>query len=186
MVFLVVVAVAVLLGLVRGGSLGALADLRLRGTYLVFAAIAIQVAAFPSGMLPWSVGDRLASVLWLGSYVLLGAAVVANRALPGVVLIGIGRLSNVVAIVTNGGRMPALPSAAAGAGMEAPAHNNSVTDAAPNVSLLVDRWAAPEWLPLANVYSVGDVILALGAFVLVLVTMGARPPRRLLSRALAS
>jgi hypothetical protein len=184
-VFLVVVAVAVALGLARGGSLGALADLRLRATYLVFAAIAIQVAAFPSGMLPWSVGSGVASSLWLVSYVLLGAAVVANRALPGIVVIGIGMLSNVVAIVGNGGRMPALPEAAAAAGMEAPAHNNSVTDAAPNLSPLVDRWAAPEWLPLANVYSVGDVVLALGAFVLVLVTMGARPPR-LVSRALAS
>jgi hypothetical protein len=137
-------------------------------------------------MLPWSVGDGLASALWLASYVLLGAAVVANRALPGIVVIGVGMLANVVAIVANGGRMPALPEAAAAAGMNAPAHNNSVTDAAPNLSPLVDRWAAPEWLPLANVYSVGDVILALGAFVLVLVTMGARPPRRLLSRALAS
>jgi hypothetical protein len=185
MVFLVVLLAAVALGLLRGGRLGPLADLRVRHAWLVFAAIAIQVAAFPSGMLPWTVGDGAASVLWLGSYVLIGVAVAANINVPGVVLIGLGMLSNVLAIVANGGRMPALPDAATAAGMLEPAHNNSVTTAEPHLALLVDRWAAPEWIPLANVYSVGDVLLALGGLVLVLVTMGARPPQ-VVSRALGT
>jgi hypothetical protein len=43
----------------------------------------------------------------------------------------------------------------------------------------VDRWAAPDWLPLANVFSVGDVVIALGAFVIVLAGMGVRLRREL-------
>ena len=46
----------------------------------------------------------------------------------------------------------------------------------PSLPWLVDRWAAPDWLPLANVYSVGDVVIAVGAFVIVLAAMGVQRP----------
>jgi hypothetical protein len=49
---------------------------------------------------------------------------------------------------------------------------NSVASAAPHLPWLVDRWPAPEWVPLANVFSVGDVVIALGAVVLVVGAMG--------------
>jgi hypothetical protein len=63
-----------------------------------------------------------------------------------------------------------------------PAKYNSVTHAEPHLSWLVDRWAAPEWIPLANVFSVGDVLLALGAFALVLAAMDVPLLRRLAPR----
>ena len=47
----------------------------------------------------------------------------------------------------------------------------------PTLPWLVDRWAAPDWIPLANVFSVGDVVIALGAVVIVLAGMGVRIPR---------
>jgi hypothetical protein len=75
--------------------------------------------------------------------------------------------------------MPALPNAAHAAGMTSGAHLNSVTTSAPRLPWLVDRWSAPHWLPLANVYSVGDVILALGAVVLVLAALDIPALRRL-------
>ena len=42
---------------------------------------------------------------------------------------------------------------------------NSTASSDPSLPWLVDRWAAPDWLPLANVFSVGDVVIAVGAFV---------------------
>jgi len=53
----------------------------------------------------------------------------------------------------------------------------------PSLPWLVDRWAAPDWLPFANVFSAGDVVIALGAFVIVLAGMGVqRQARPRLSR----
>jgi hypothetical protein len=52
----------------------------------------------------------------------------------------------------------------------------------PHVGWLVDRWAAPDWIPLANVFSLGDVVIAAGAVVIVLSAMGVRMPRPLKSR----
>ena len=89
--------------------------------------------------------------------------------------------SNLAAILAIGGHMPALPSAMADAGVAyGGVHMNSVGDPSPHLAWLVDRWGAPEWVPAANVYSIGDVILAVGAIVVVAAAMGARPalPRR--------
>ena len=57
------------------------------------------------------------------------------------------------------------------AGTDYEVHNNSVQLAAPHLGALVDRWAAPHWVPLANVYSVGDVLIALGLVVAIVAAM---------------
>ena len=72
-------------------------------------------------------------------------------------------LCNLVAILANGGHMPALPSALADAGLTYDGvRNNSVRDASPSLPWLVDRWAAPGWVPWGTVFSVGDVLIAVG------------------------
>jgi hypothetical protein len=84
-----------------------------------------------------------------------------------------------VAIAANGGHMPALPSALRGAGVPFDGvYQNSVAAGHPNVAWLVDRWAAPEWVLGANVYSVGDVLLGVGGIVIVVAAMGPRLLRR--------
>jgi Family of unknown function (DUF5317) len=168
MVFLLVLAAAVVLGLALGGRLQALARIRLQAVLLFFAALALQLAAFPSGLLPWSTGDDTARVLWIASYGCLIAGALLNLRVRGVAIVAGGMLLNFAAIVANGGHMPALPDAAAASGLETGVHNNSITTGEPSLGWLVDRWAAPDWVPLANVYSVGDVVLALGAFAVVL------------------
>ena len=55
---------------------------------------------------------------------------------------------------------------------------NSELMAHPALPWLVDRWAAPRWIPLANIFSVGDVAIAVGGLVLGLVLTGARVPGR--------
>jgi hypothetical protein len=180
MVYLPVLGAALLLGLALGGRLGALAELRLRALWLFYLAIALQIVAFPSEGLPWETGERLASGLWLASYGLLVCGAFVNLRLPGVSVIAAGMLLNLSAIAANGGHMPALPDAARAAGLGEGVQANSVTSADPALALFVDRWAAPDWLPLANVYSVGDVLLALGGVLLLFhaLQVPVRRPRR--------
>ena len=52
-------------------------------------------------------------------------------------------------------------------------HNNSISAVQPNLGFLVDRWGAPQWLPLANVFSVGDVLIAVGTIVAIVAAMKA-------------
>jgi hypothetical protein len=172
MVLALPLLVGLLLSLALGGSLRAVSRLRLRSVSLFYAAIVLQVVAFPFAFLPWTTPDPLQRVLWLASYALLVIGASRNAHLRGVRVIVVGMALNLVAVVANAGRMPVLPQAMHGAGHDYGVRMNSVADADPRIDWLVDRWAAPDWVPLANVFSVGDVVIALGAFALGLAAAG--------------
>jgi len=171
------VVAAACLGLLLGGRLGALADIRLRAWWLFFAAFGLQVLAFPFEFLPWRTGHAPASAIWIVSYGLLLVAAALNLRIRGVPLVVAGIAANVAAVLANGGTMPVLPEAMRAAGGDHTTFNNSTAAAQPHLAWLVDRWAAPEWIPAANVFSVGDVLIAAGAAWIVLAGMGVRLPR---------
>jgi hypothetical protein len=173
MVFLNFVAAGLLIGVLLGGRVRALARLRIRSWWLAYLAIALQIAAFPSGVFPWSTPDSVASVLWVSSYAALGALIVRNIRVPGLAIVGIGQMCNLVAIVANGGHMPVTRGALDAAGLSYHLRNNSISLANPHLASLVDRWAVPGWLPLGNVYSIGDVVIGVG--ILAAIVIGMRP-----------
>jgi hypothetical protein len=74
---------------------------------------------------------------------------------------------------SNGGHMPALPAALRAAGLHFQRSRNSTALSAPHLSWLVDRWAAPGWVPWANVFSAGDVAIAVGGVAFALAATGA-------------
>jgi uncharacterized protein DUF5317 len=174
MVLALPVLVGVLLAALCGGDLRRLAALELRSVWLFYLAIGIQVVAFPARFLPWHTSDEAGRVLWLASYAVLWVAAVRNVRLAGVPVVAAGMLANVAAVLANGGHMPALPEALRAAGKTPGVHFNSAADATPRLSWIVDRWAAPGWLPWANVYSVGDVLIAVGVLVVVVAACAPR------------
>ena len=74
----------------------------------------------------------------------------------------IGAGCNLAAIVANGGAMPADPAALAAAGVDTAGYTNSVVTADPALRPLTDIFAMPAWLPFANVFSIGDVLIGVG------------------------
>jgi hypothetical protein len=182
MVLLYSLPVGLVLGLLLGGTLGSLRNLRVRPLW-IYVAITLQVLAFPSGLLPFTTGDAVARVLWLVSFGFLGLGAYANRHLAGVPAIALGMLLNVVAVCANGGHMPVRPEALAAISRDYNVHNNSISLAHPHLAWLVDRWAVPEWLPLGNVFSVGDVVIALGGILLIVAAMRPRLVLRLAPQA---
>ena len=174
MVYIDVVVVALVLGKLLGGRLSALADLQLRGMSLAFVAIALQVVAFPSGVLPWETPGWAARALWLTSYALLIALLVRNVHLRGTPIVAAGLVSNLTAILANGGLMPVRESALAAADRDYEVHNNSIQLVQPHLGALIDRWAVPHWIPLGNVFSVGDVLIAVGIVVAIVTAMRTR------------
>jgi hypothetical protein len=174
MVFIDFIAAGLVVGFLLGGNPWWLGGLRVRFLWLAYVAIALQVAAFPSGVLPWSTPEGLASALWLASYGALGALILANLRIPGLAVIGIGQACNLVAIVANRGLMPVTPEALGRAGLSYQLRNNSISVVHPHLVWLVDRWAVPGWLPLGNVFSVGDVVIGVGVLATVVIAMRPR------------
>jgi hypothetical protein len=160
------------------GRLAALADVKLRAPGLAGAAIAIQVVIV--SVLPALVG-ALGEPLHMASYVLLGAFAWLNRGLTGLPIVAAGGLSNFICISVNGGVMPADPEALAAIGRTPNSGEfiNSTALAHPKLAFLGDIIPTPAALPVSNVYSVGDLLILVGAFVIVHAACGSRlVPRR--------
>jgi hypothetical protein len=166
MFILYAVVIGLAVGLLGGGKLAAIADIRFRWAPLVMVGFLAQVLLF-SDAVAARVGD-LGPVLYVASTLLVVVAVVRNLAIPGLPLVALGAASNLVAIAANGGFMPASPAALAALGKDVPTiYSNSAVVAQPALFPLTDVFALPMWLPFHNIFSVGDVILAVGvAFVI--------------------
>lgn len=147
-----------------GGRLTELAHLRLRMLWLLVLAALLQAAV---SSLAQHEPSWLHASLHIGSYLLAGLFVLTNRRVPGILLVGLGGALNLAAITANGGVMPVLPSAFSAAGLvSAPGvfHNSAVV-AAPRLAFLGDIFAVPSPLPFHNVFSAGDICIAIGAAV---------------------
>ena len=58
-------------------------------------------------------------------------------------------------------------------------YSNSSLVPAPTLAPLTDIFALPPWLPFANVFSVGDVLIAAGVVVIIVAAMRGAVPRAL-------
>ncbi len=85
-------------------------------------------------------------------------------------------LSNIAVILVNGGYMPASEASLRKAGQSQVAEKLIIGGVSGNTILmgentklnfLGDLLYMPEWFPLANAFSIGDLILALGLIVLI-------------------
>jgi Family of unknown function (DUF5317) len=161
-VFLVaVVVLAVSTVPLAGGRLGALVDVRLRRVWAIFVGLGLEIAAIDLPGLP----EGARAALMVAAYPVLAVFLVANWRLPGMPLVALGGALNLLAIAVNGGVMPASPAALAGAGLDpaAPGFQNSAALDDPRLAFLGDVFYIPASWPLSNVFSIGDVLIALGA-----------------------
>jgi hypothetical protein len=166
-----------LVGLLVGGRVEAIAETRFRWGWLALVALAIQVVLF-SPLAGVGLGEA-GRWVYVGSTVLVVLVVVINLRLAGLPIVLAGAASNLAAIVANGGSMPASPSALAAAGRSVgDGPTNSALVAHPALEPLTDIFATPAWLPLANIFSVGDVLIAIGVAVAIVAGMRGRAAGR--------
>ena len=175
------VALGILVGFARGGSLKTLGDARLRAVPIVFAGVAMQIGAAVTDAadLRW-----LAFALVVASFASVFAFAAFNFLLPGMTLIGAGALCNFVVITANGG-MPVSVEALEQVGLDNPfveggkaivkgAHRALTDDS--KLRFLADT--IPVNL-MANVISIGDILIWAGILLLIQQLMvGPRGKRR--------
>jgi hypothetical protein len=167
-------------GLVLGGRPSGVAELHLRWIPVVLAGLLVQVILF-SRPVSDAVGP-FGPVLYVGSTALVFAAVLRNARLPGLAIVAAGAACNLAAIIANGGYMPASPGALAAIGhVLGSTYSNSAVVARPGLEPLTDLFALPLWVPFHNVFSVGDILIAVGAAVVIAWAMRPWRATRLLS-----
>jgi hypothetical protein len=160
---------ALLLAFLRGGRFERLGEVSFRWAPLIVLGLLIQILIFN----PW-IGPHL--TLWQVvvayniSMILVWVTLTLNWRIPGARLMALGVFLNWLVITANGGFMPASPEALETAGLLATTsvgagepHNNSIlVHEHTRLRWLADVMAVPSGLPFANVFSIGDVLLAAG------------------------
>jgi hypothetical protein len=144
-----------------GGRLRALAHVRITSFWLIGGALVLQVLAIsvvPTWPRPLLIGAHLVSYAMAGSFVWL------NRRISGLPMVALGGALNAVTIAVNGGTLPASRSALATAGIHPVAgdFNNSGVLAHPHLAWLGDIIPVPASVPMANVFSIGDLLILVG------------------------
>ena len=175
-----IAVVALVPALLRPGALAALTRVRLCLAWLLPAALVLQVLVVNVlPRLPHPVG----ATVHLISYGILAVFLALNLRLPGMPLIVAGAAANAVTIAVNGGVLPASAGALQAAGWNpgTTEFTNSGELASPHLAFLGDNYVTPSWVPLGNVYSIGDVLIALGIIVLITGVTRRRPRHRALA-----
>jgi hypothetical protein len=181
MLLLYAIAIGLVCGLALGGRPGHLGRVHIRWAPVALAGLLFQAALF-SPPIASRVGDA-GPALYVASTVLVLAALLRNLPIPGFAVIAVGAVLNLTAIVANGGRMPASPEAfTALTGQPAVPttdfSNSVITAHDTQLAFLGDIFVLPRPIPLANVFSIGDVVIALGAAVFFVVAMRGTVPAR--------
>lgn len=175
------VVLGVAVGLLRGGSLERLAGIRIRLWWLALAAWVLEAVVLAS---PWSAGlTPVAAPVLALAMALIGVVLALNWRVPGLGIFLIGLLLNALVMSANGGFMPVSEPALVTANstwfldeMKAEGRLQKSFLMQPDTPL----WFLGDVVPIGlveKVYSPGDLVLALGSFVLVVGGMGSRRTR---------
>ena len=140
--------------------MAAIGRLHLRWTWLAIAGFALQLALFLPAV---NVFGAATPILYVLSCAAVLACVIRNVRIPGLAVIALGGVSNLLVIVLNGGFMPVTAESARAAGQLPPSGYVTTIDmTSPVLQPLTDIIVVPQPLPLANVYSVGDLLIVIG------------------------
>jgi hypothetical protein len=168
MIILLILVVSIIIALIRHGKLSRFADIHLRWRGIIILGFLVQVLIFSNS---WQASPDLKPLtpyLYIASMGLLLAALVPSFHIPGMRLITFGLCLNFVAILFNGGYMPASPEAFALAGHSGLSpgqvtNNSIVMHPGTQLFFLCDIFAIPKGFIFPNVFSIGDVLLTIGA-----------------------
>lgn len=171
MAFTIIVLICAAVALITGGSINNLKSIRFKYPWLVLAAVVIKLVTNSGFRHTLGLPDPLAPKLYILSLALVAVFVLLNLRLRGLVLIGLGLLSNLLVIYANSGYMPlkreyfeiiASPEELALIKQGLPAYNYVATGPDTVFYYLSDIFLMPHWIFITRVFSIGDVLITIG------------------------
>jgi hypothetical protein len=170
------IPVGILAGFLLGGRLQGLSTIQFRRAWVFLLGLAVQLVLF-SDFVAERIGEAGAPI-YVGSTLAVTAVIAMNLRIRGMPIVLLGAVSNLAAIIANGGYMPASVEAMQSLGKPVKGgYSNSSFVPDPALPWLTDIFALPEWLPFSNVFSVGDILIALGVVIVIATAMRARVTR---------
>jgi hypothetical protein len=177
------IVAGLIIGRILGGRVRNLEHVHFVWWQLALAGLFVQLVLF-AGPVEERIGSEGALIYVLSTLAVL-VALLRNLRLPGLAIIAIGAILNLVPVLANGGAMPSAPEAwlqLTGVAALPVTHFSNVVLIGPGTlfPFLGDVFVFPRPLPMANVFSIGDTVIAVGAVVFLARAMRAegasRPP----------
>ena len=163
------ILIGIIIALVRGGKWANLATFRFSNSWLVFLSIGLQLLIFNSFWDKHVTSLGINNLLYVLSIFLLVFFLFINKGILSLRVLGLGVVLNSIAIIANGGYMPS--SIEALKKVLTPERINTLQSgsASYNVVLISDQTKFKFlcdifYVPHINVYSLGDILIAVGAF----------------------
>jgi hypothetical protein len=172
------IAAGLVVGRVLGGRVRNLEHVHFVWWQLALAGLLVQLVLFAD-----PVQERVGAegpVIYVLSTLAVLVALLRNLRQPGLAVIAVGALLNLIPILANGGYMPSSPEVwqeLTGSPTLPVEHYSNVVLIGPSTAFpfLGDIFAFPRPLPLATAFSLGDAVIAVGA-VIFLVRAMRQPP----------
>jgi hypothetical protein len=174
------VPVGFIVGYFRGGRLANLGDVRIRYWYVAFVALFIQLPIFSDAFSDNAWLVRYGTVLYIISFIMLFFTLLSNWRLFGLPALTLGAALNFIAIIANGGHMPVVgehieatmgTTAAAEVSSGQVLSNVAIAGEHTRLLFLGDVIPMPSFMPFANVFSIGDILIALGTVLIIVSAM---------------
>ena len=180
MVLLVSVVIGLAATIIRAKATGRhLKPVELHHSWFVFLAVVPQIIAFQVPAVGRKVPESIIPAILVVTQLLLLVFAFENLTQPGFWALGIGLLANFIAIASNGGWMPISPDTVRRILPSIPGEVELVGQRLglskdwilPGNDIrmlwLSDRFTLPDWIPYRVAFSIGDIFIAIGAFLLV-------------------
>jgi hypothetical protein len=174
------IILGILIGYLMDGKLDHLNSKPMHYKWTAFCALFIQVIIFSGFSFVESMPDSLIVTLHIGSYVCLLIFILANIRIKGILVIGLGTLLNSLVISLNGGYMPSnseqLKVETTVIGVDKLQQSSTYNNVKGMTQSTVFPWLGdifemPSWLPFSNLFSIGDVFIAVGVLIYLIVNM---------------
>ncbi len=174
MLLLYSIAVGLLVGRLGGGRIRNLERVHFVWWRLALTGLLVQLVLF-ADPIQERIGGAGAGIYVLSTLLVL-VALLRNLRRPGLSILAVGAILNLMAVLANGGYMPSSPAAwleLTGRAALPVAHYSNIALIGPETLLpfLGDIFVFPPTLPMATAFSIGDAIIALGAFIFLVSAM---------------
>ena len=170
MLVLVPLVLALVIGALSGGRIGDLANLRFRWPWFVVMVLVIREAVL---LRPLNGIDGVQYVYAAALAGLVAWTAWHVRHVPGVWVVTVGAATNLIVVLANGARMPVAPELAGA--LVNRGHLAQYTLMGPDTNLNgLGDWIGFPW-PVPGAYSPGDILIALGIGIVVILVIAHRP-----------
>lgn len=181
MLYIIVMFFAILIGIIvsySNGSRPSFDNIKFENSWMLLPAVALQILSSISEVRGYKFGTFITLIVNGTIFCLVFLVIWLNRRYVGLWFIGLGALLNALVMLFNGGRMPvdmsllgneAYMTKALDLMLKGADNKHVALDAATKIPFLADIISVPGFIGLGMpVISIGDIIVAVGLFLLCL------------------